>query len=241
MRSHDPDILVRKFIDGELSEDEVQRALHRIADDAEARSTLQFELQMTQNLATSPSANPTPDFASRTMKALGERKEQAPESLLQTRLANWWDALTAPIVTIPVRPAYSLAVLLFAGMVMWMTWPAVSPERPMRPSDGTEGSSLMQQTDAVSSPQQERVLTRFVYTGDEPESVAVAGDFSQWEPIPLSPRTVNGETVWTSLIPVPRGEHEYQFVIDGERWIADPLAPVKRNDGFGAQNAVLKL
>jgi hypothetical protein len=57
----------------------------------------------------------------------------------------------------------------------------------------------------------------------------------------LSPHTVNGETVWTGLVPVPRGEHEYQFVINGERWVTDPLAPVQQDDGFGAKNAVLKL
>jgi 1,4-alpha-glucan branching enzyme len=82
---------------------------------------------------------------------------------------------------------------------------------------------------------------RFVYTSEAADSVAVAGDFSDWEPIPLSPRTVNGQTVWTGLVPVSRGEHEYQFVINGTRWVTDPLAPVTRDDGFGAENAVLKL
>jgi hypothetical protein len=52
---------------------------------------------------------------------------------------------------------------------------------------------------------------------------------------------VNGKTVWTGLVPVSRGEHEYQFVVDGEKWVTDPLAPVKEDDGFGAKNAVLKL
>ena len=82
---------------------------------------------------------------------------------------------------------------------------------------------------------------RFRYANSTADSVAVAGDFSQWDPIPLSPRTVNGETVWTGLVPVSRGEHEYQFVINGERWVTDPLAPVKRSDGFGAKNAVLDI
>jgi 1,4-alpha-glucan branching enzyme len=80
-----------------------------------------------------------------------------------------------------------------------------------------------------------------MYTNNTADSVAVAGDFSQWSPIPLSPRTVNGETVWTGLVPVSRGEHEYQFVINGERWVPDPLAPVTRSDGFGAKNAVLDI
>ncbi|PSQ72619.1 MAG: hypothetical protein BRD26_02110 [Bacteroidetes bacterium QH_1_64_81] len=51
MKNPDPDTVVRQFIDGDLSEDKVREALHRIADDPEARSLLQFELQMTQDLA----------------------------------------------------------------------------------------------------------------------------------------------------------------------------------------------
>jgi 1,4-alpha-glucan branching enzyme len=80
-----------------------------------------------------------------------------------------------------------------------------------------------------------------MYTSSTADSVAVAGDFSQWRPVSLSPRTVNGETVWTGLVPVSRGEHEYQFVIDGQRWVPDPLAPIKRSDGFGRKNAVLEI
>lgn len=241
MNSLDPDILVRKFIDGELSDGETRQALHRIADDSEARETLQFELQMTQNLAASRSAQPAQDFAARTMEALDEEAAHAPERSLHTRLSDLWRALTAPIVTVPVRPAYPLAVLVLVGMMTWVIWPSSPSERHVISSDGTDSASMLQQTATSSTTQQETVWTRFVYTADDPESVAVAGDFSQWEPIPLSPRTVNGETVWTGLIPIPRGEHEYQFVIDGTRWVADPLAPVKRDDGFGAQNAVLKL
>jgi len=82
---------------------------------------------------------------------------------------------------------------------------------------------------------------RFLYPDSAADSVAVAGDFSQWEPVPLSPRTVDGKTVWTGLVPVARGEHEYQFLINGNRWVTDPLAPVTRSDGFGAKNAVLNV
>jgi hypothetical protein len=31
------------------------------------------------------------------------------------------------------------------------------------------------------------------------------------------------------------------FVVDGSRWVTDPLAPVQRSDGFGNKNAVLQL
>lgn len=238
MPTPDPDTIVQRFLDGDLSEDELQEALHRIADDPEARSLLQFELRMTQNLAASRSAQPSPDFTSQTMKRLAET--EAAEPSLQDRLANWWEAITRPLITIPVRPAYVLALLVLAIAVVWGAGP-LSPPAPSTTSKPVRTNTTVQTADASTRPQSETVWARFVYMDSDADSVAVAGDFSQWEPIPLSPRTVNGKTVWTGLVPISRGEHEYQFVINGEKWVTDPLAPVKHEDGFGAKNAVLKL
>lgn len=236
MKNSDPDTIVRRFLDGDLSDEEVQAALHHIADDPEARSLLQFELRMTQNLAASQAPQPAPDFAARTVEQLDDADASVPS--LPRRLHDWWEAVTRPLVTIPVRPAHTLATLAIVLTVGLLTWPS-GPSAPPPASSPATSSSV--QPAATSSSPSETVWTRFVYTNETANSVAVAGDFSQWEPISLSPHTVDGKTVWTGLVPVPRGEHEYQFVIDGERWVTDPLAPVKQDDGFGAQNAVLKL
>lgn len=239
MSLHDPDATVRRFIDGDLPEGEVREALHRIADDPEARSLLQFELQMAQGLAASRAPEPSSEFATNTMEQIEEMG--APGPSLQTRLHEWWEAAARPLVTIPVRPVHALATLALMVAVAWLAWP-LAPSDPAPVASNQERTSLPTQTAAVSSNQQSQtVWTRFVYTDDDADSVAVAGDFSQWQPIPLSPHTVNGKTVWTGLVPVSRGEHEYQFVIDGEKWVTDPLASVKEDDGFGAKNAVLKL
>lgn len=239
MKNPDPDTIVRRFIDGDLSDAEVQSALHHIADDPEARSLLQFELQMTQDLAASRAPEPASDFAARTVEQLDETSSSP--SSLPHRLRDWWEAVTRPLVTIPVRPAHTLATLAVVLVVGWLAWTPTPSSSP--PVTGPVSSSSVQP--AATSPSQSSaagtVWTRFVYTNDAADSVAVAGDFSQWEPVPLSPHTVDGKTVWTGLVPVSRGEHEYQFVIDGERWVTDPLAPVTQDDGFGAKNAVLKL
>jgi len=239
MSTPDPDTAVRRFIDGDLPDDEVRATLHRIADDPEARSLLQFELQMTQDLAASRSPQPSSEFAANTVEKLEER--EASEPSLQTRLREWWEAVTRPLITIPVRPAHTLATIALVVTVAWFAWPS-APLDPLPVASSQERTTPPVQTATASSQQQpQTVWTRFVYTDADADSVAVAGDFSQWKPIPLSPHTVNGKTVWTGLVPVSRGEHEYQFVIDGEKWVTDPLAPVKEDDGFGAKNAVLKL
>lgn len=240
MPSPNPDTSVRQFIEGDLSEDELQEALHRIADDPEARSLLQFEIQMTQDLASSPLEEPSPAFAKRTMEQVA-RAESSSKPSPHTLLERWWRALTRPLITIPVRPISTVAVLVIGIAVAWLVWPSTLSKAPTSAPDQTRTKTSTQTTVATANQQAETVWTRFVYMTDDASSVAVAGDFSQWEPIPLSPRTVNDKTVWTGLVAISRGEHEYQFVIDGTRWVTDPLAPVKHDDGFGAKNAVLKL
>ena len=239
MSTPDPDTTVRRFIDGDLPNEEVREALHRIADDPEARSLLQFELQMTQDLAASRAPQPSSEFAADTIEKLEEADAETTVPSHQTRVRDWWEAVTRPLITIPVRPAHALATL-FVVAGLWLVWPS-APSDPAPVASNRASGTTQMQTATASTQQSQTVWTRFVYTDDDADSVAVAGDFSQWKPIPLSPHTVNGKTVWTGLVPVSRGEHEYQFVIDGERWVTDPLAPVKEDDGFGAKNAVLKL
>jgi len=240
MERSDPDILVQRFIDGELSQGEIGPALHRIADDVEARELLRFELEVTQDLAATRSSAPPPDFASRVAGALPpEDATSTSEPTLIDRLRAFGTYITTP-VSLRVRPAFGLVAVLLMGLGAWLAWPAA--QGPLRTtSTEPSRSTTVRQADASASEAKETVWIRFMYTDNEADSVAVAGDFSRWDPIPLSPRTVDGETIWTGLVPVPRGEHEYQFLINGQRWVADPLAPVERNDGFGAKNAVLNI
>ena len=164
------------------------------------------------------------------------------QSSVADRLRAWWDVASRS-VELQIRPL-SVAVAVFAaGLVAWVVFP-LGPTQPIRQtaSQGAgEPSTQTVQQAAAQSTQEETVWIRFMYTDNTADSVAVAGDFSQWDPVSLSPRDVNGKTVWTGLVPVSRGEHEYQFLINGERWVTDPLAPVKRSDGFGAKNAVLNI
>jgi len=247
MMNDEPDVLVQRFIDGDLSEGDVKQALHRIADDAEARNLLQFELRMTQDLAASRTTAPPDDFADRTMAAVA--REPAPDEASRTlgaRLWRWWTTLTDPI-PLRVRPVSAAATALLVGIVLVgvLNWPVVPTGQPDSSAGPTATTSsetaTVQQTASPVSADGQTVWVRFLYPNSEADSVAVAGDFNQWEPVALSPHTVDGKTVWTGLVPVPRGEHEYQFLINGDRWVTDPLAPVKRSDGFGAENAVLNI
>ena len=84
----------------------------------------------------------------------------------------------------------------------------------------------------------ERVLVRLVVVHPGARTVQAAGDFNGWNPTetPLE-QASNG--AWTVTIPLEPGRYEYQFVVDGEQWIADPFAVEQNDDGFGSRNAVL--
>jgi len=245
------DAYVQRLIDGDLAPHEESDALHAIADDADARSTLRFELQWSPDVARS-AGTPPPQFADNVMAAILEDAPSAADADHATpldRITGWLASLGSP-VELRIRPLPALLVVMGLLVSVWGLRGAIGPvpsesDAPVadRATDtrATETRSTGPRTTPVSSASSETVWIRFVYTGDNAESVAVAGDFSKWEPIPLSSRTVDGQNIWTGLVPVRRGEHEYQFVINGERWVTDPLAPIQRSDGFGATNAVLKL
>jgi 1,4-alpha-glucan branching enzyme len=84
----------------------------------------------------------------------------------------------------------------------------------------------------VPAPQQ--VLVQFRLDAPQASRVALAGNFTDWQPTYELTRTAGG--VWTITIPLQQGVHRYAFVVDGGTWQPDPLAPSVA-DGFGGQNS----
>ena len=82
---------------------------------------------------------------------------------------------------------------------------------------------------------------RFLYVDHSARRVQLVGDFDGWgeREILLRPTGVPG--IFSATVALPRGEHQYMFVLDGERWIADPLAVLERRDGFGRTNSVVEI
>lgn len=79
----------------------------------------------------------------------------------------------------------------------------------------------------------------FEFHAPDAEEVCLAGDFNQWKVCDAKLERV-GENLWSIALELPRGQHEYMFVVDGQ-WKTDPGASLHRDDGFGNKNAVLSL
>lgn len=71
------------------------------------------------------------------------------------------------------------------------------------------------------------------------KQVALVGDFNGWSETatPMVRRGRDG--TWSASVPLPPGRHTYAFVVDGTRWLVDPLAPQVAGSDFGPTNAVI--
>lgn len=234
----DKDKLLRQYLDGELSVEEERKALHMIAEDPEMHAIFHFEQKLRTSFSGRESTNHSevPEgFTDQLMYKLEEKEVRSPETTLFENFKSWIESLWVPR-TIQLRPVYGAAFALV--LLVGITFSFYGPQGSQQQTRKNAPQSVQQVAQKSGS---EQVWVRFVYIDKEAESIEVAGDFNDWNPVPLTKKEVNGEQVWTGLVSMNRGEHRYMFVKDGEKWLTDPMAPVHREDGFGNKNAVIYL
>lgn len=156
--------------------------------------------------------------------------EALPEAGPVARVLQW---LVRP-APIRIPPLAGLAVA--AGLALLLALPRGSADAP-RPLDGTRPGDVRPVAGGAGDAEAV-VYVQFVLDAPGASSVAVAGDFSEWEPA-YTLEDVDGDGVWTGRVPVQPGVHSYMFLIDGTRWQTDPRAERYSDDGFGNRNAVL--
>ena len=98
---------------------------------------------------------------------------------------------------------------------------------------------LLARPNPTSTPATGLVTVRFVLSAPDARAVGIAGTFNQWD-ASATPLVRTSAGVWTATMTLPAGQHQYAFVVDGERWVPDPAAPAV-DDGFGRRNSVLTL
>jgi len=68
-------------------------------------------------------------------------------------------------------------------------------------------------------------------------TVALAGDFNNWDTESLKLKKRNGS--WKTKTALPRGRFQYAFIIDGEKWVADPYSKDYMDNGYGSRNSII--
>ncbi len=88
---------------------------------------------------------------------------------------------------------------------------------------------------SIEAPRRSRVTMR--YSVPHATTVAVVGDFNDWNPAATPLRPAGGDR-WCAVLLLDPGRYEYRLVVDG-RWIDPPGAGETSANPFGTRNAVL--
>ena len=160
--------------------------------------------------------------------ALDDRVMAVVRQHASSRTRRAWHWLTAPRdveLRLRLRPVVWAGALAIAAGVALLLLGRVPASAPVPASVARSGA-------------RDSVFVRFVLYAPGARHVAVAGTFNQWDlnAAPLARAGSSG--VWTTTLALPVGQHQYAFVVDGERWVADPAAPAI-DDGFGRRNSMV--
>jgi len=128
--------------------------------------------------------------------------------------------------SIAVRPGFALAA---AAALALLIVPVVrtSPGEVTIPGDAAPDESEPTQ-----------VFVHFRLDAPGAVSVRLVGDFTDWEPVLELYEVSPG--VWTAMVGITPGVHDYAFVVDDGEWVTDPLA-LEVDDGFGGSNSRLSI
>ena len=206
---------VHQHLDGEAAD-------HALSADERARAD---GLRRTLDAAAAHlRAAPAPDLAARVMAAL---PAAGPARIPAWRAAWGWLWQPRPL-RLSFRPAYALA----GGCMAVAAAAVVVPQ--------LDRASAVRVVQAPAPANAKPVVyVQFRFEAADARQVALAGTFTGWQPsLPLQ-ETEPG--VWTALVPLRPGVHDYVFVVDGERWTPDPNAPQQVDDTFGGTNSRISL
>ena len=69
------------------------------------------------------------------------------------------------------------------------------------------------------------------------ETVAVSGDFTQWQATPMK---LNKKKVFSLKLRLPKDEqYQFRYLINGSEWENDPSADDYIQNGFGSDNGLV--
>ena len=212
---------IRKALDGELPREALTPA---------ERAELEAYDEAVDGALAGLRAEAAPDLTGRVMDTVAAlpRHGGAGRDPAWRRALRWvWEP--RPVA---VRPAWGLAAAALAGLLLV---PGLGDDAGSQPGVPSPGPAVAASDQASAAPPA-RVFVHFRLDAADARSVQLAADFTGWEPTYTLSETAAG--VWTVVVPVEAGVHQYAFVVDGDRWVADPMAP-KVDDGFGGTNSRL--
>ena len=218
-----------RYLDGELRRDAL--TLEELEDVAKCELFIHESGQMwrsteVRDLTEDVMARLPAEIPTKTSKSVVSRR--ATRGVLSGFLEDNLRWLWTPRL-IRFRPAYGL--LAIAGFLLILVLPIVN-SRPVPETVKTAVGEVNGNNSAA------KVFVQFRLDAPHASAVRLAGSFTGWKPTYTLQQVTSG--VWSILIPLEPGVHDYAFVVDGTEWVADPAAP-KVDDGFGGINSRLSV
>lgn len=211
-----PDL--QKYLDGDVARAELAPELRAEADAWDALTTAARGM----NTAPAPES-----LAARVMAALPPAPSRQP---------RWRSALESLIQPreVRIRPVYGVlaTAAIAAVLLVPRTAPAPVPDAP---------TATATQTAATPNTAAPIIYVRFSFPAPDARTVALAGDFNDWQPGALTLTDADGDGVWTGTFALAPGVHKYMFIVDEERWESDPEADRYIDDGFGMRNSLIAI
>jgi anti-sigma-K factor RskA len=217
--------IMHKILDGDAG-DEEKRTIIR---DMEADPGLKEEFIGLENavrvLETSERMEAPPAFTAEVMKQLTRK---APSLLgrmrgflLGSRVLRW-----------------NMAAALAAAVIVLVTIVTVSRmhREPVEPA--MTALSVPESMTGKPVTGEPSITVRLTFHAPQAHSVAVAGKFNKWR---IDDEMKGIEGTWSIDLKLKPGVYTYSFLVDGKSWVPDPGAESYEDDGFGSQNAVLRV
>jgi hypothetical protein len=158
-----------------------------------------------------------PDLSERVMAEIEQIEANAgPSGMSHLRYILRWLWAPRPIA-LAWRPAYPVALIVLVTFVVASIW-------------GAQPRTITAGIDNASEPPPAALFVQFRLDAPGATSVEVTGSFTNWVQGVELIETTPG--IWSTLLPLEPGVHDYTFIVDGEIWVLDPAAPAIA-DGFG--------
>ena len=146
-----------------------------------------------------------------------------------TSNGSWW---RTPRV-VRLSPLTGLAMAAGISAIIALSGVAIGSRISARSPASTRTAQLNSRNETVE-------LVRFVFADPRATRVELVGDFNAWTRGTTQLKPSGAPGVWTVSVPLSPGQHEYAFIINGSRWVADPLA-AKSSDDFGTESSVIRV
>lgn len=167
---------------------------------------------------------PVPDLTARVMMSIAATEVDPPLVVRAEAAARgFMDWLWTPR-HVRLRPAYGAILAM-----VWLLAVVAAPPLPSTPASPQADAGM------VGPPE---IYVQFRVEAHGATQVALAGTFTGWRPEYALREAEPG--VWSILLPLRPGVHDYAFVVDGHEWVTDPHA-FQIDDGFGGVNSRIAL